>query len=118
MKEWQVAKLDDIAEPGALEFTTGEGEWPFRGMVVRWQGEVKAYANICPHKGHALNIKPDGFFTPDRHQLICGSHGAMFDPRTGECTFGPCAGAQLRVLECRVSDGDVWVKAPASLLEV
>jgi len=118
MKEWQVAKLDDIVEPGALEFTTGEGEWPFRGMVVRWQGEVKAYANICPHQGHSLNIKSDGFFTPDQQQLLCVSHGAMFDPRSGECTFGPCAGAQLRALECDVRDGDIWVKAPASLLEV
>lgn len=111
----KVAQLDDIAEPGALEFQVGEGAWPFRGMVVRWQGEVKAYANVCPHQGHPLNIKPDGFFTPDRQQLICVSHGAMFDPGTGDCTFGPCAGAQLRALECRVVDGEVWVKTPTSL---
>ena len=118
MKEWLAAKLDEIAEPGALEFQTGQGEWPFRGVVVRWQGEVKAYANICPHQGHPLNIAPDGFFTPDRQQLICVSHGAMFDPGSGDCTFGPCAGEQLRTLECCVRDGDVWVKAPASLLDV
>ncbi len=118
MQEWQVARLDDIREPGALEFTTGGGDWPFRGMVVRWQGEVKAYANICPHKGHPLNWLPDGFFTPDQRQLICMSHGATFAPDTGLCTFGPCAGENLRVLECRVENGAVWVTAPASLLEV
>ena len=32
-KDWRVAALDDIAEPGALEFRVGEGDWPFRGGV-------------------------------------------------------------------------------------
>jgi len=118
MKDWQVAKLDDIADPGALEFTTGKGDWPFRGVVVRWQGEVHAYANVCPHQGHPLNILPDGFFTPDKTRLICTSHGALFDPATGDCTFGPCAGDHMRRLKCRVVEGEVWVTAPASLLDV
>ncbi len=118
LREWRVAELADISEPGALEFNVGEGEWPYRGVVVRWQGEVHAYANICPHKGHPLNIKPDSFFTPDCRQLICVSHGAMFDPATGICGSGPCEGAQMTQLDCRVDGGTVWVRAPSSLLEV
>ena len=51
VRDWCVASLDDIDEPGALEFTTGEGDWPFKGFVVRWQGEVHAYRNLCPHAG-------------------------------------------------------------------
>ena len=118
LPDWPAAQLNDIVEPGAREFTTGQGEWPYRGLVVRWQGEVYAYANICPHKGHPLNIESDGFFTADKKQLICVSHGAMFEPATGVCSFGPCAGAQMQPLECRVENGTVWVRAPASLLDV
>ena len=114
-QEWAVAALTDIDEPGAHEFTTGEGDWPFRGFVVRWQGEVHAYANTCPHAGHPLNFKPEGFFTVDRSLLICGSHGALFEPGSGVCVGGPCLGASLQKLECRVTDGQVLVRAPASM---
>ena len=76
MQEHVVARLADVEEPGALEFRVGDGDWPFRGVVVRWQGGVYAYANTCPHAGHPLNLDPAGFFTPDRTQLICASHGA------------------------------------------
>ena len=109
-----VARLGDIAEPGALEFSVGEGDWPFRGFVVRWQGEVFVYANVCPHARHPLNLDPEGFFTPDRQQLICSSHGAVFDPATGECTGGPCHGDQLRRLPSRVVGGDVLACTPDS----
>ena len=81
MIETPVLKLSDIAEPGALEFRVGDDDdWPFRGMVVRWQGQVYAYANVCPHVGLPLNLDPDGFFDPARKRLICSSHGALFEP--------------------------------------
>ncbi len=114
-REWTVARVADIAEPGALAFTTGEGDWPFRGVVVRWQGAVHAYENSCPHQRHPLNLTPEGFFTPDRQALICASHGATFEPDTGACSGGPCAGQALRRLECRVDDGNIVVVAPASM---
>jgi len=114
-QEIRVARLDELEDPGCCAFENGDGDWPFRGVVVRWQGEVHAYANICPHQGHPLNIEADGFFSPDRTQLMCVSHGALFEPATGLCTFGPCAGAQMQRLECRVEKGAVWVQAPASM---
>ncbi|MGI9290294.1 MAG: Rieske (2Fe-2S) protein [Gammaproteobacteria bacterium] len=113
-RDWRVAALNDIAEPGALEFRVGEGDWPFRGFVVRWQGQLHAYKNFCPHAGHPLNFKPDGFFNLDQSLLICGSHGAVFTPENGKCVGGPCPGLQLEKLECRVENGDVYVHAPNS----
>lgn len=114
-REWRVASLDAIEEPGALAFSLGDGDWPFRGFVVRWQGECFAYENVCPHAGHPLNMTPDGFFNIDRSLLMCSSHGAMFEPRTGECIAGPCAGSALRELECRLSEeDDIYVRAPES----
>jgi nitrite reductase/ring-hydroxylating ferredoxin subunit len=112
-QEWKVASLDVIEEPGALEFSLGKGDWPFRGFVLRWQGKVFAYENVCPHAGHPLNMTPQGFFNLDRSLLICSSHGAVFEPQTGECVVGPCAGAALKVLECRVSaEEEIYVRAP------
>jgi nitrite reductase/ring-hydroxylating ferredoxin subunit len=115
LREWPVAGLQDIAEPGALEFKVGAGDWPFRGFVVRWQGHVYAYENSCAHAGHPLNMRPDGFFSADQSLLICGSHGALFEPETGVCIGGPCVGASLRALDCRVDGGEILVRAPASM---
>jgi nitrite reductase/ring-hydroxylating ferredoxin subunit len=113
-QEWQVATLAEINEPGAVEFTVGEGDWPFRGLVVRWESQVYAYANSCAHVGHRLNLHPDKFFNGDDSLLICSSHGALFEPDTGICVGGPCAGARLRSLTCCVKEGIIFVTAPDS----
>jgi nitrite reductase/ring-hydroxylating ferredoxin subunit len=115
MQEWLVADLDDLTEPGAREFRVGEGGWPFRGVVVRWQGQVYAYTNSCAHLGHPLNIDPDKFFSFDQTLLLCTSHGAVFEPDTGLCVGGPCIGASLKALECRIAEDKILVQAPDSM---
>ena len=113
--ERPVLRLADVPDPGAREFFVGEGDWPFRGVVVRRDGAVFAYANVCPHKGHPLNLGDDDFLVevPGGGRLLrCASHGALFVPETGLCVFGPCSGRALRQLECRVEEGVVIVRAP------
>lgn len=106
--------LDELPDPGAREFLVGAGDWPFRGLLVRRGDEVRAFANVCPHKGHPLNLADDDFFTADGELLRCASHGALFAPDSGLCVLGPCAGRNLRQLDSRISDGRIWVRAPQS----
>ncbi len=116
-RERPVCRLADVAEPGAREFLVGEGDWPFRGFVVRKGGVVVAFANVCPHKGHPLNLADDDFLmamSGGGELLRCASHGALFVPETGLCVFGPCSGRSLRRLECRVEEGVVLVRAPVA----
>lgn len=113
--EHPACRLDDLRDPGAREFFVGEGDWPFRGVVVRRDGGVYAYANVCPHKGHPLNLAEDDFLVSlDGAGLLlrCASHGALFVPENGLCVAGPCSGRGLTRLECRVADGVVWVRLP------
>lgn len=105
--------LADLKDPGCREFTLGEGDWPFKGFVVRQGDQVYAYQNFCVHAGHPLNWHPDDFLTEDGSQIICASHGARFAPATGECEGGPCRGKALRAVECEVRDGQVVVRGPA-----
>jgi nitrite reductase/ring-hydroxylating ferredoxin subunit len=110
--EHAVFRLAEIPEEGAREFFIGEGDWPYRGFVVRRGREVVAYENICPHKNHPLNLAEDDFLVTVAGQgrlLRCASHGALFVPENGLCVFGPCAGRSLKRLECRVEDGIVRV---------
>ena len=111
-REWAVAKLEALADPGALEFSVGNGEWPFRGFLVRYDSKIYAYANVCPHQRHPLNLTPNGFFTLDKAALLCSSHGAIFKPETGVCIGGPCLGKGLQKLVSRVEDKIIYVTAP------
>lgn len=117
--EHVACRFDELADPGAREFVVGAGEWPFHGFVVRRAGVVYAYANVCPHKGHPLNLADDDFLVTVQGggpMLRCASHGALFVPENGLCVFGPCSGRSLRQLPCRVQDGAVLVRAPDSRL--
>jgi nitrite reductase/ring-hydroxylating ferredoxin subunit len=105
-----ICALDELPDPGAREFSMGEGDWPLRGFVVRYRGQVFAYRNSCPHAGHPLNWKPNGFFALGNELLMCSSHGALFTPDTGKCIAGPCVGRALRALEIEVNSGYVVLR--------
>lgn len=115
--EWPVATLSELARLRTCGFSTGEGHWPFRGFLVLVGNRVYAYTNVCPHQGHPLDYEPHRFLAPDGHQLLCSSHGALFDPATGLCSSGPCKGMYLRSLPCRVDGEQIYVTAPGSRCE-
>ncbi|MBT8444071.1 MAG: Rieske (2Fe-2S) protein [Gammaproteobacteria bacterium] len=115
-REHAVCRLDELDDTGAKGFLVGEGDWPFRGFVVRQDDTVVAYANVCPHARHPLDMFPDAFLVQDGSLIRCGSHGALFKPDTGECVAGPCVGASLLRLNVRCDDdGVVFVRTPESM---
>jgi nitrite reductase/ring-hydroxylating ferredoxin subunit len=103
-----LCSLEVLARDGCRGFTIGEGDWPLRGVVVQVRpGVVRAYQNWCPHAGHALNVVPHGFLTPDGALLRCHSHGAAFEKEGGLCVSGPCRGKKLLDVPVELRDG--WV---------
>ena len=114
-REIAVGALAQLDDPGCREFAIGDGDWPFRGFVVRQGSSVFAYQNHCVHVGHPLNWSPDKFLTKDNSAIICASHGAMYEIESGRCFAGPGAGRQLRQLQAQVRDGIVFVTGPDSL---
>ncbi len=87
-----VGPLDELEDPGCREFAIGDGDWPFRGFVVRHCVDGFAYQNVCSHVGHPLNWSEHRFLTKDRSAIICASHGATYDIKTGRCIAGPGRG--------------------------
>lgn len=108
-----ICRLDDIEDPGARGFTMAPGiekdEWPLRGFVVRIGAEAWGYVNTCPHARHPLNFGPNKFLTPGRELILCASHGALFDRRTGFCVAGPCGGQSLTRVPLRIESGFVMI---------
>lgn len=113
--EIAVGRLEELDDPGCREFAIGEGDWPFRGFVVRQGDAIYAYQNVCVHVGHPLNWAPDRFLTKDRQSIICASHGATYEIATGYCYAGPGSGRSLRKVNVAIRDGVVFVRAPTSM---
>lgn len=111
-----ICSLTNLSDPGSRAFTTGTGNWPLRGFVVRKGDAVFAYVNRCPHAGHPLNWQPDRFLTHDNALILCGSHGALFDIGTGACVAGPCAGQGLQRIAVRIENGAVLLEEDPDVL--
>jgi len=111
-----LCRIADLSDPGARSFTVGSGDWPLRGFLVRRGNAVQAYVNHCPHQGHPLNLRPDGFLTCDGSLIACSSHGALFELTTGYCVAGPCAGQSLSSIPVRIEAGLVMLGDGAEAL--
>ena len=112
IEEVAVGRFDELADPSSREFRIGDGDWPVKGFVVRHGDNVYAYLNSCRHLGHPMNWKPDSFLTKDRANIMCSSHGAIYEIPTGLCIGGPCLGKSLRALPVEIRDGVIFVRGP------
>ncbi|MBI3756879.1 MAG: Rieske 2Fe-2S domain-containing protein [Deltaproteobacteria bacterium] len=64
-------------------------------FVVNYGGELFAYVNRCRHVPMTMDWIENQFLTEDGRYILCATHGAAFEPDTGECVFGPPCGKFL-----------------------
>lgn len=95
----------------AVRFTAWDGRDVVGAFVARFRGRLVAYLNRCAHVAMEMDWQPGHFFDPDAEFIVCSTHGALYDPASGACAGGPCAGrGGLRKLEVFERDGRVfWV---------
>ena len=79
-------------------------------FAIRFDGRVHAFVNRCAHVAVELDWRPGQFFDADGIVLICSTHGALYDPATGECLGGPCRGGGLEPVAVAEVDGQVVVE--------
>ena len=84
----------------------GQGEAAF---VVRFAGTAHAYLNRCAHVAVELDWNPGKFFDDSGLYLICATHGATYEPDSGLCVGGPCAGRSLQKLPVAEHDGNIYL---------
>ncbi|MES2786973.1 MAG: Rieske 2Fe-2S domain-containing protein [Pseudomonadota bacterium] len=88
----------DLTDGGvAVPFDVVYGGQTCRAFAVRWQGKVHAYLNRCTHVAMEMDWQPNRFFDDSGRWLLCSTHGAVYQPDTGECASGPCRGALVRI---------------------
>jgi nitrite reductase/ring-hydroxylating ferredoxin subunit len=109
-----VCRAAQLADGGpGVRFEVVVGAEPAAAFVVRHRGRVFGYLNRCAHVATELDWIAGQFFDAEGETLVCATHGAAYDPASGKCVGGPCAGrGGLRPLPV-VEDGDVIYWRPA-----
>ena len=103
-------KSPELAEGAFREACVERDGDPLWLIVTRHQGTPRAWLNVCPHAGRALNWAPDKFLTDEHGRLVCAAHGAVFEPADGACVAGPCLGSALRAVAVVERDGEIRFK--------
>jgi nitrite reductase/ring-hydroxylating ferredoxin subunit len=99
-----------LADGGkGVRFSCARNGRALPAFVVRFRGRMHAYVNQCAHVGVELDWAEGEFFDPSGVYLICATHGATYEPDTGYCVGGPCAGASLVALPVTERDGNVYL---------
>ena len=88
----------DLVDGGlAVSFDVVYGGQTCRAFAIRYQGQPHAYLNRCTHVAMEMDWQPNRFFDDTGRWLLCGTHGAAYQPDTGACAGGPCRGSLVRI---------------------
>ena len=86
-------------------------------FVVNFDGRFHAYVNQCIHAGTPLDWWPNEFFTDDGLLLVCATHGAYYEPDSGECVDGPPCGRLLFRVPLRIAGDRIFARCPTDEIE-
>ena len=93
-----LCNTSDLLEAGqALPFDVVYAGQSCRAFAVRFKGEAHAYLNRCTHVAMELDWQPNRVFDATGQWLQCASHGAAYQPNTGQCAGGPCQGGLVKI---------------------
>ncbi len=76
-----------------------------RVLLTRWEGQVVAVDNACPHAAAPLS---DGVLS--RWKLICPDHGYCFDIRNGRIVWPEDEAYRLKRYEAKEASGRVFLR--------
>ena len=74
-------------------------------FLLNYDGHYFAYINRCSHVPMTMDWIDNQFLTEEGRYILCSTHGAAFEPDTGECIFGPPCGKFLARVPLTI-DGD------------
>lgn len=106
-----IARVEDLETHPTKKFRLvmdqGFGPKTAEALLVRYEGGIHAFLNVCPHVGTPLDWMPNEFFDAEGRRLMCRTHGALFDPADGDCLAGPCEGRGLTPVAIEVQASGV-----------
>ena len=98
-----VANAIDVPKGAtSLQVLSVAGAFPM--ILVRRPDRFFAYVNACPHQYLPLDYRGPQILSAAGDQLMCTSHGAMYDLETGVGTSGHGLGSSLDSVPLELTD--------------
>jgi len=93
-----------------VRFTIERNGEALPAFLIRYNGAVYGYVNRCAHVGIELDLAEGEFFDFSGLYLICSTHGATYQAKSGGCVRGPCSGrGGLARVAVEESDGKIFL---------
>jgi len=109
-----VGTVGELEHGTSKKFIMRRGGRDLEALLVNYQGNHFAYVNRCPHTGITLDWVNNQFFSSDNRYLMCATHGAVFEPPSGECIWGPCVGLSLQSMPIEIDGGQIYARLPGA----
>lgn len=107
-----IARVDELPLGATKKFVLRSGKREEECFVVNHGGTLYAYVNRCCHVPMSLDWIDNQFMTEDKSYILCATHGACYQPDTGECVSGPPVGKRLVAVPLTVHGAEVVARWP------
>ncbi len=107
-----VAHADDLAPGFTRKFFLQCNGREIEAFVLNHGGAFYAYVNRCCHIPMTMDWVENQFLSEDRAYIQCATHGALYEPASGECVAGPPLGQCLTAVPIVVRDGVILARCP------
>ena len=105
-----ICRSDSLTVGGrGVRFEVTDQTRTYTAFAVRSTEGVASFVNQCAHMALELDWSLGEFFDADGQYLVCATHGALYDPKTGACAGGACRGKSLQALDITESDGCIYL---------
>ena len=102
VKQIFIKKDSFSKDPSTVKFTFLEYGEKQSGFVVFFDAKYYAYRNKCQHLAVELDWDNNEFFEEEEKFIVCATQGAIYEPSSGNCIMGPCAGKKLETIDLEI----------------
>jgi nitrite reductase/ring-hydroxylating ferredoxin subunit len=106
--EWLCASADITERGSAWLWSVRQYGQNLPAFALRFDGQVVAYINRCVHVPTEMDWQSGQFFDFEKRWIMCSLHGAMYEPRDGQCIGGPCGKGRLTGIDTQERGGQVY----------
>jgi nitrite reductase/ring-hydroxylating ferredoxin subunit len=107
-----VARADELGAGRTKKFLLRCAGREVDAFVLNHAGTFYAYVNKCCHIPMTMDWVENQFLTEDERYIQCATHGALYEPDSGECVAGPPVGQCLTPVPIVVRDGMILARCP------
>ncbi|MBI4519148.1 MAG: Rieske 2Fe-2S domain-containing protein [Deltaproteobacteria bacterium] len=103
----------ELAPGQTKKFVLPNQGYEIECFVINHNGTLHAWVNRCRHVPMTMDWIENRFLSEDGRHIQCATHGACYNPDTGECVIGPACGKFLIRVPLEVVGDEVRATCPA-----